>query len=125
VISVTFRNTTFHNYPVVYLRKDRHGICNGRIFCNFFFQRAKSLRRVAIFLVKVMKTPVIGLKTLYNISNVCCFCLPNSMLQLPNYSTHILVFKIPKTSADQSNKLEILSLIPFVYHKMYLPSSGL
>lgn len=94
-------------------------------FATFYSNAQKSLRRVAIFLVKVMKTPVIGLKTLHNIPDVCCFCLPNTKLQLPNYSTRILVFKIPKTSADQSNKLEILSLIPFVHHKVYLPSSGL
>jgi hypothetical protein len=46
------------------------------------------------------------------------------MLQLPNYSTHILLFKIQKTSADQSNKVETLSMIRFVFRKVYLLSYG-
>jgi len=68
-------------------------------FATFCSNAQKSLRRVAILLVKVMKTLVIGLNTLHNIQDAYCVCLPYTMLQLPNTMLEITQYVVGQLSS--------------------------
>ena len=110
---------------MVYVRTVRHGNSNGRIFWNFLFQRAKLFEKSGTVSGKGNENSGNRAKDSQQHTRCLLFLLTKQYA-----ATIHLIYTYPgvqntKDLADQSNKLEILLLIRFIYHKMYFPSSGL